>query len=106
MDVETIERFIKTKEITYQDALDVYEFFKQKVADYESEDLLDLMVRYQRLEEETTVLQTRREVVFFNMVIVKAFLNSSLPWRARKYALKCGSQIYQIVQEEEDFFDN
>ena len=84
MDVETIERFIKTKEITYQDALDVYEFFKQKVADYESEDLLDLMVRYQRIEEETTVLQTRREVVFFNMVIVKAFLNSSLPWRARK----------------------
>ena len=57
MDVETIERFIKTKEITYQEALDVYEFFKQKVADYESEDLLDLMVRYQRLEEETTVLK-------------------------------------------------
>ena len=39
MDVETIERFIKTKEITYQEALDVYEFFKQKVAVYESEDL-------------------------------------------------------------------
>ena len=88
MDVETIERFIKTKEITYQDALDVYEFFKQKVADYESEDLLDLMVRYKRIEEEITVLQTRREVVFFNMVIVKALLNSSLPSSARKKYLK------------------
>lgn len=106
MDVETIERFISTKEITYQEALEVYAFFKQKVADYESEDLLDLMVRFQKVEEEIEVLQTRREVVFFNMVIVKAFLNSSLPWRARKYALKSGSQVYQIVQEEEDFFEN